>query len=161
MKENKPRKQQKAHAPAPRVKKTRFAETEARRDEPYLAAVGRRKTAVARVRLTMSEKGITVTVNGRELKKYFPLEKFRAIVVAPFTAVSMKDAAVGAKVIGGGTHAQAEAIRLGIARALVLKDAAFRPRLKTLGYLKRDPRMVERKKPGLRKARRPQQWRKR
>ena len=65
------------------------------------------------------------------------------------------------KVSGGGPNAQAEAVKLGIARTLVSKEAANRPRLKTLGYLMRDPRMVERKKFGSRKARRPQQWRKR
>jgi small subunit ribosomal protein S9 len=131
------------------------------KEERYVAAVGRRKTAVARARLVVGGKGIVVTVNGRPMKEYFPLTKFQATVVSPFTSVSMKDVEVSVRAKGGGMHAQAEAVRLAISRALVTIDAANRPRLKTLGFLKRDPRMVERKKPGLRKARRPQQWRKR
>lgn len=127
----------------------------------YVAAVGRRKTAVARARLVAGSKGISVSVNGKDFKKYFPLGKLQATVTAPLAAVSMKDADVSVRAKGGGMRAQAEAVRLAIARALVEVDAANRPRLKTLGFLKRDPRMVERKKPGLRKARRPQQWRKR
>lgn len=142
-------------------KKARSVEVPAKQEERYVEAVGRRKTAVARARVTGRGKGITVTVNGRALKDYFPLRKFQGVVTAPFSAVSMKDATATVKTSGGGTRAQAEAIRLALARALVEKDAAYRPRLKTLGFLKRDPRMVERKKPGLRKARRPQQWRKR
>ncbi len=70
-------------------------------------------------------------------------------------------ATVTVKAMGGGIKAQAEAVRLALARALVLKDASYRPRLKTLGFLKRDPRMVERKKYGLKKARRAPQWAKR
>lgn len=141
---------------------------EIKKAERYIAAVGRRKTAVARVWLIPggSPSGRTVShgtimVNGREAKQYFPLKKFQTMLTAPFAAASMKGAAATVKVSGGGVRAQAEAIRLGIARALVAHEPAFRPRLKTLGFLKRDPRMVERKKPGLRKARRPQQWRKR
>lgn len=133
----------------------------AKKTSRYVAAVGRRKTAAARTRLVSGGKGITVTVNGKDFKKYFPLKKFQTTVTAPLAAASMKDVEVSVRVRGGGVRAQAEAVRLGIARCLVQVDAANRPRLKTLGFLKRDPRMVERKKPGLRKARRPQQWRKR
>ncbi|MFH0806756.1 MAG: 30S ribosomal protein S9 [Candidatus Brennerbacteria bacterium] len=133
----------------------------AKREERYVSAVGRRKTAVATAKLTVGGKGIVVIVNDRELKKYFPLKKLQTTVTAPFVASSMNDCAVYVRAHGGGIRAQAEAVRLAIARALVTIDAANRPRLKTLGFLKRDPRMVERKKPGLRKARRPQQWRKR
>lgn len=139
------------------AKKTHPVKKEGR----YVAAVGRRKTAVARARLVPGGKGASITVNGKDLKKYFPLSKFQTTVLAPLAAVSMKDATVNVRASGGGVRAQAEAVRLAIARALVEIDAANRPRLKTLGFLKRDPRMVERKKPGLRKARRPQQWRKR
>ncbi len=133
----------------------------AHKEGRYVAAIGRRKTAVARTRVVAGGKGISITVNGKDFKKYFPLKKLQTTVTAPFLAVSMKDAEVAARAMGGGVRAQAEAVRLAIARALVTIDAANRPRLKTLGFLKRDPRMVERKKPGLRKARRPQQWRKR
>lgn len=130
--------------------------------ERYTEAVGRRKTAVARVRLFPGkEKGLQVTVNDREFGRYFPLRKLQEVVKAPFGAVASESARVEAKVRGGGIGAQAEAIRLGITRALVAIDPGYRSRLKALGFLKRDPRMVERKKPGLRKARRPQQWRKR
>lgn len=138
------------HQTAPKQKEGRYTE-----------AIGRRKTAVARVRIVKGGKGVSMQVNGRELAKYFPLEKLRTMALAPFHAASVKDVSVSVKVTGGGMNAQAEAIRLGAARALVENDGAARPRLKTLGFLKRDPRMVERKKPGLRKARRPQQWRKR
>ena len=129
----------------------------------YWEAVGRRKTAVARVRVFQShEKGIDgIVVNERPIQKYFPLEKQRVLASAPFQTLSIPSYSVSVHVSGGGLEAQAEAIRLGISRALVLADASDRPRLKALGFLKRDPRMVERKKPGLRKARRPQQWRKR
>lgn len=139
------------------TKKTHLVKKEGR----YVASVGRRKTAVARARLVTGGKGTSIIVNGKDLKKYFPLPKFQTTVLAPLLAVSMKDATVNVRASGGGVRAQAEAVRLAIARALVVIDAANRPRLKTLGFLKRDPRMVERKKPGLRKARRPQQWRKR
>lgn len=132
-----------------------------KREDRYVAAVGRRKTAVATAKLTVGGKGIVVTVNGREFKKYFPLAKLQKTVVAPLASASMKDVAIFVRAEGGGIRAQAEAVRLAIARSLVTIDPANRPRLKTLGFLKRDPRMVERKKPGLRKARRPQQWRKR
>ncbi|MFH1162197.1 MAG: 30S ribosomal protein S9 [Candidatus Jorgensenbacteria bacterium] len=131
--------------------------------ERYVEAVGRRKTAVARVRLFPAgrEKGVHITVNERELSRYFPLRKLQEVARAPFGAVALEDARVSAKVAGGGVSAQAEAVRLGLARALISVNPEFRSRLKALGYLKRDPRMVERKHPGLRKARRPQQWRKR
>ncbi len=129
----------------------------------YTEAVGRRKTAVARVRLFSSreKKDEGISVNEKTLEAYFPLEKQRKLVRAPFQILSLDEPSVSVKVCGGGTEAQAEAVRLGIARALVSIDLSYRPRLKALGFLKRDPRMVERKKPGLRKARRPQQWRKR
>jgi len=127
----------------------------------YFEAVGRRKTAIARVRVHAGKAGSHVEVNDKKFAEYFPMEKHRNVVVAPFETLSLKEYDVTARVLGGGVGSQAEAIRLGIARALVLMNPIWRSRLKTLGFLKRDPRMVERKKPGLRKARRPQQWRKR
>ncbi len=133
--------------------------------ERYVEAIGRRKTAIARVRISQKKSSgddaVVVIVNGEEIRKYFPLRKHQAIAQSPFQAVSAKDYAAEVKVFGGGIHAQAEAIRLGFARALVTLNPLWRPQLKSLGYLKRDPRMVERKKYGKRKARRPQQWRKR
>ncbi len=127
----------------------------------YFEAVGRRKTAVARVRVHAGKTGSSVVINDKDFTKYFPVEKHRRTVLAPFETLSIKDYDVSAKALGGGVGTQAEAIRLGISRALVLINPIWRGRLKTLGFLKRDPRMVERKKPGMRKARRPQQWRKR
>lgn len=130
--------------------------------ERFVEAVGRRKTAVARVRIFAGhEKGIHVSVNGKDAKSYFPLPKLTEKALSPFSTVAIADAHVTAKVVGGGTNAQAEAVRLGIARALIAIEPNHRSRLKAVGFLKRDPRMVERKHPGLRKARRPQQWRKR
>lgn len=130
--------------------------------ERYLEAVGRRKTAVARVRLYPEEKKAkeSVTINGRELANYFSLKRHREVVLAPFRTAN-SNYRVTVKIEGGGLNAQAEAVRLGIARALVALNGSFRVLLKQLGYLTRDPRMVERKHPGLRKARRAQQWRKR
>ncbi|MCX6788500.1 MAG: 30S ribosomal protein S9 [bacterium] len=127
----------------------------------YFEAVGRRKNAVARVRLHVTKTGSSVTINDKEFSKYFPVEKHRLTVLAPFKTLSITEYDVTVKALGGGVMGQAEAIRLGISRALIIMNPVWRTPLKVLGYLKRDPRMVERKKPGLRKARRPQQWRKR
>jgi small subunit ribosomal protein S9 len=123
-------------------------------------AVGRRKTASARVRI-MPGKG-NVTVNGREYKEYFPVLIWQNEVVAPLVAVGKeKDLDVTVKIVGGGVHSQAQAVRHGIARALVSWNEDFRPVLKAEGYLTRDPRAKERKHFGYKKARRGHQWRKR
>ncbi|RJQ26683.1 30S ribosomal protein S9 [Candidatus Parcubacteria bacterium] len=128
----------------------------------YFEAVGRRKTAVARVRLfTGKFDKSEVLVNEKSFAKYFGTERLRKIVIDPFTTLSLDSYKVSVNVVGGGTTAQAEAIRLGISRTLIMLNPIWRANLKVLGFLKRDPRMVERKHPGLRKARRPQQWRKR
>ncbi|MFA6407152.1 MAG: 30S ribosomal protein S9 [Candidatus Paceibacterota bacterium] len=127
----------------------------------YFEAVGRRKTSIARVRIHAGKPGTNVEVNDKKFAVYFPLEKHRRTVVSPFEGLSLKEYDVTAKVSGGGVSSQAEAVRLGVSRALILMNPIWRSRLKVLGFMKRDPRMVERKKPGLRKARRPQQWRKR
>lgn len=130
--------------------------------EIYIEAVGRRKTAVARVRIfKQTAGGLIVTVNDRPIEKYFSLFKNREVILAPLNLLSIKNILVTVKVFGGGLNAQAEAIRLGIARVLIKTDPENRSKLKAVGYLRRDPRMVERKKFGSRKARRPQQWRKR
>lgn len=130
----------------------------------YIGTVGRRKTAIARVR--MYEKEIKkpgvyeIQINDESLASYFPLARHHRLIVSPFVA-SGESRQIVVRVRGGGVESQAEAIRLGIARAIVLMNAGLKGKLKALGYLKRDPRMVERKKFGSRKARRPQQWRKR
>ena len=132
--------------------------------ERYSAATGRRKTATARVKLTPSAK-TSVTVNGMEAADYFSTLDRASITQDVFTAVeTKKNYAVEARVRGGGKSAQAEAVRHAIARALLSEDAegiGSRPAIKKTGYLSRDPRSVERKKPGLRKARKAPQWSKR
>lgn len=123
-------------------------------------AVGRRKTAAARVRLTPG-KG-TITVNGKDVAVYFPTALLLQKVMGPLVAVGReKTYDVSVKVAGGGVAGQAEAVRHGIARALVRWDEALRPVLKVDHFLTRDPRAKERKKFGLHKARRAHQWRKR
>ncbi|MCF6276449.1 MAG: 30S ribosomal protein S9 [Candidatus Magasanikbacteria bacterium] len=125
-----------------------------------IRTVGRRKTATARVRIQKG-KG-NVVVNDKELKEYFPLILWQEKVLSPFV-VSGKEGQfdVSIRVLGGGVNSQAEAIRHGIARALVELDETFKPALKAEGYLTRDSRRKERKKPGRRRARRGHQWRKR
>ena len=121
---------------------------------------GRRKESIARVRL-MAGKG-NVTVNGKTLDEYFGTEILKVIVNQPFAVtntVGKYDVVV--KVVGGGFTGQAGAIRHGIARALNEANSEFRPVLKANGFLTRDPRMKERKKYGLKKARRAPQFSKR
>jgi len=129
--------------------------------EKYYEAEGRRKTAVARIRLfTRGEKEFLV--NAKPLQQYFSILELQQIAQASLEKMKCLDKfRVSAKVRGGGLRAQAEAIRHGIARALVLFNPAFRKRLKTAGFLRRDPRMRERKKFGLKRARRAPQWQKR
>ncbi|MDR0696999.1 MAG: 30S ribosomal protein S9 [Christensenellaceae bacterium] len=122
---------------------------------------GRRKTAVARVRLIPGGDG-TIIVNKRGIDDYFGLETLKYIVRQPLHLVSMNSAYdIAVNVSGGGTTGQAGAIRHGIARALCQADATLRPSLKSAGFLTRDPRMKERKKYGLHKARKAPQFSKR
>ncbi len=129
----------------------------AKRKEKYIEAVGRRKSAVARIRILGDTKGSFV-VNEKPMTEYFQDSQQRTVA-----AQSLGDNkfAVSAKVMGGGMSAQAEAVRQGIARALVKSDSELRSHLKAMGYLTRDPRARERKKFGLKRARRARQWRKR
>ena len=123
-------------------------------------AIGRRKEAVTRVFLTKGEGKITI--NGKEYKNYFPLVYLQNQVESPFKTIEAADkfdVVVNAK--GGGVKGQAEAVKLGIARALLLVNPEYRPALKAAGLLKRDPRSVERKKPGKKKARKSFQFSKR
>lgn len=123
-------------------------------------AVGRRKTAAARVRLTAGS-GV-VTVNGKALKEYFTLRLWQEKVLSPMVLTGReKQLDVSVRVLGGGVSGQADAVRHGIARALVRWNEELKPTLRAAGFLTRDPRGKERKKPGLRKARRAHQWRKR
>ena len=121
---------------------------------------GRRKSSVARVRLVPGNGKITI--NGRTIDEYFGLDTLKLIVRQPLELTKTTDKFdVIAKVEGGGFTGQAGAIRHGIARALLTVDPDFRPALKAAGLLTRDPRMVERKKPGLKKARKASQFSKR
>ncbi len=130
-------------------------------DTKYTTAVGRRKTASARVKLTPAAKN-SVVVNGKSAVDYFKTKTRDSITM---DALVLEDVTgtytVEVKVSGGGVNAQAEAVRHAIARALTKVDLGLRAPLKSAGFLKRDPRAVERKKPGLRKARKRKQWSKR
>ena len=132
----------------------------------YVEAVGRRKTSTARVRITVSSKANFV-VNGKEAKNYFQTEDERRLVLDPMIKGTVDGVAKNTKwnvevhVSGGGIHSQAEAVRHGLSRALVKSDSALRGSLKTLGFLKRDPRAKERRKFGLKKARKAPKWSKR
>lgn len=126
----------------------------------YHEAVGRRKTAIARVRLHAGTGKITV--NGKTAEAYFTLPRLVAAAKSPLEQLKLtSEFDVSVVVSGGGIHAQADAVRLGLSRAIIAKTPDWKPRLRTIGFLTRDSRMVERKKYGLRKARRAPQWAKR
>ncbi|MFM7088182.1 MAG: 30S ribosomal protein S9 [Candidatus Paceibacterota bacterium] len=130
--------------------------------DKYFEGVGRRKTSTARVRITPASKNSFV-VNGKEAREYFQTEDERALVMDPIAKLESKSDkwVVEARVSGGGMHSQSEAVRHGLSRALVLADAGVRGELKDLGFLKRDPRAKERRKFGLKKARKAPKWSKR
>ena len=138
------------------VKKTKI-----KRAGRYFEAVGRRKTAVARIRLQNLGSG-EFLVNDKPLEKYFPVSELQQIAKESLAKMGcLGKFKVLAKVRGGGLHAQAEAVRHGISRVLVKFDSNFRKVLKKSGFLTRDSRMRERKKFGLKRARRAPQWQKR
>ncbi len=127
----------------------------------YVYALGRRKRGVAMVRIYLSGKGV-ITVNSKPMKNYFPVEDLQDAVMVPLKAVGMDATTdVVASTHGGGIRGQADAVKLGIARALLVHNPDFRATLKPLGVLTRDPREKERKKYGLKKARKSPQWAKR
>ena len=128
--------------------------------KPYFYGTGRRKSSVARVRIYQGTGKITI--NERDIDDYFGLETLKVIVRQPLALTDNADKFdVVCRVAGGGVTGQAGAIRHGIARALLQADAEFRPELKKAGFLTRDPRMKERKKYGLKAARRAPQFSKR
>lgn len=131
--------------------------------ERYIYAVGRRKTSIARVRLYPSAgKTEEMIINERPAREYFGTTALEGIALAPLRATGLANAfRVSVVARGGGLHGQADAVKLGVARSLIKSDPLLRPTLKALGFLTRDARMVERKKPGLKKARRAPQWAKR
>ena len=129
-------------------------------DKIYYHGTGRRKNAIARVRIT--EGNGKITVNGKDLDEYFGVETLKVIVRQPLTVTNtLTKYDVIATVTGGGYTGQAGAVRHGIARALNEANIEFRPLLKSNGFLTRDPRMKERKKYGLKKARKAPQFSKR
>lgn len=128
--------------------------------KPVASATGRRKSSVARVRFYDGTGQFSL--NGRPLDDYFPSPASRLVVTEPFRAVALEGRFdVHARLEGGGTTGQADSLQLGIARALVEFNPELRPTLKRAGFLTRDSRVVERKKYGLRKARRAPQFTKR
>ena len=129
------------------------------KNDKYIEAVGRRKTSVARVRITPASK-VSVTVNDKEFEIYFPTITLRNTVLSVFNDTEEKFL-VTAKLNGGGISSQAEALRHGLARALISRTPELRTKLKVKGFLKRDPRAKERRKFGLKKARKAPQWSKR
>lgn len=154
----------KAKKPAPK------AEVKVLKPEPqlspetvgrYLEAIGRRKTSVARVRLFQNSP-FSIFVNQKPYESYFPTYELKHIVTAPISKTNLaKNFSINVKVQGGGIHSQAEAVRHGISRVLEKREPELRKMLKPLGFLKRDPRMKERRKFGLKKARKSPQWAKR
>jgi len=130
----------------------------------YIESIGRRKTAIARVRIFKGDLNnqINIKVNDKNYKDYFNSIELIKTVDAPIRKLKLQGLLkVSAKVKGGGIRGQAEAIRLGLARALVKLEPSFKPKLKKSGFLTRDPREVERKKYGKKKARKSPQWHKR
>ncbi len=143
---------------------TKEERKETKKSEKYFYAIGRRKTAISKARLYSVEKSDEEEwlVNKKKMKQYFPLVSWQNILAAPLKAVDLQNNfQVEISVKGGGKSAQAEAARLSIARALVISDKSLKKILKVQGFLTRDAREVERKKPGLKKARRAPQWAKR
>ena len=129
--------------------------------KPYFYGTGRRKSSVARVHLFPNGTG-KITINGRDIDDYFGLETLKLIVRQPLVTTELLGKVdIEATVAGGGVTGQAGAMRHGISRALLLVNGEFRPTLKAAGFLTRDPRMKERKKYGLKAARRAPQFSKR
>ena len=129
--------------------------------EKYIEAIGRRKTSTARVRIVESTKS-SFLVNEKDANDYFKTKDQRRLIQDPI--MKGKPGSkwnIEVRVTGGGIHSQAEAVRHGLSRALVIFDGELRGKLKTLGFLKRDPRAKERRKFGLKKARKAPQWSKR
>ena len=129
--------------------------------KPYLYGTGRRKSSVARVHLFEGGTG-SITINGRDIDDYFGLETLKMVVRQPLVSTeTVGKVDIVATVEGGGVSGQAGALRHGISRALLLMSEDYRPILKKAGFLTRDPRMKERKKYGLKAARRAPQFSKR
>jgi small subunit ribosomal protein S9 len=143
----------------PAAKEVPIAAAPAKKD--YIYALGRRKRAIAQVRLTPGGKG-EIMVNGKTYVDYFTSVEMRQAVLTPLKAVGQDDkVTISIVAYGGGMSGQADAARLGISRALIKLNETFRSTLKKMGMMTRDPREKERKKYGLKKARKGPQWAKR
>jgi small subunit ribosomal protein S9 len=127
----------------------------------YFSAIGKRKTAIARVKMYQNGSG-EVTVNGQKLKDYFDTPMQRENALASLALVNLKGSFdVDVRIVGGGKSAQSDALRHALSRGLLLFNPELRSDLKRAGFLRRDARIKERKKPGLKRARRAPQWQKR
>lgn len=136
--------------------------TKSEKNQDYTHAVGRRKTAVARVRIINDKsKGLSITVNNKDFKEYFPYVQWQESILEPLKIAGRENITITVRVAGGGQKGQADSVRHGIARALLKTDETLRPNLKKEKLLTRDSRKKERKKPGLKKARKAPQWSKR
>ena len=145
------------------VVKTKTEKTQEKKTvkESYFEAVGRRKTSIARVRMFEAPKN-SFTVNDKDIEAYFPTEHLRMTVKEPMVKSKVnKKFRVTVLLKGGGISSQAGAMRHGISRALLVFDSELRKKLKQAGFIKRDPRAKERRKFGLKKARKAPQWSKR
>ncbi|MDH3324187.1 MAG: 30S ribosomal protein S9 [Candidatus Peregrinibacteria bacterium] len=130
-------------------------------ERAYFYALGKRKTARASVKLFPDGKG-DITINGKKLREWSDNDEMIVTVMAPLKTLSVqKDYDIEIRVSGGGKVAQADAAQLGISRSLIKKNAEFRTQLREPGFMTRDSRVKERKKPGLKRARRAPQWSKR
>lgn len=129
--------------------------------QEYYYGTGKRKTSIAKVKIYLDDNGPFI-VNGKTIEEYFDYKPWRDIIVEPFrTSDTVNRFRVVVKVLGGGVHSQAEAIRHGIARALVVYDENNKPPLRRAGFITRDARIKESKKYGLKRARRAPQYTKR
>lgn len=134
---------------------------EEKETKEYIETVGRRKTAIARVRITPASK-FSFQINDKELEVFFPTKELQNTVREAFTQAGIEQKfKVTVKTTGGGISSQAGAVRHGLSRAITKYDEVFRKKLKEAGFLKRDPRVKERRKFGLKKARKAPQWSKR
>lgn len=131
-------------------------------NKDYIPATGKRKRAIARVRIIKDNaRGIKITVNDKDYKEYLPYFQWQELVLKPLNLVGRDNITISIRVAGGGIKGQVDAIRHGISKALLKTDEELRTTLRKNGLLTRDSRIKERKKPGLRKARRAPQWSKR
>jgi small subunit ribosomal protein S9 len=134
----------------------------AKKIQQYFEGVGRRKTSICRVRLTQDKDRAGLMINNKPGKDYLNTPELMSVATAPLKAAGVeKDLRVDVHANGGGQNGQAQAIQMGVSRALVKFNSELHRVLRDLDYLKRDPRKKERKKPGLKKARRAPQWAKR